>query len=230
MKITHIFFDLDRTLWDFDLNSQKTLLNIYKEFSLKERGVKSFDIFLDHYKEINEKLWGLYRQDLISKDELRSKRFDLTLNKYSIKDNELASKIGDTYVSKSPLQTSLFPYTKEVLSYLKSKYSLSIITNGFDEVQKIKLKASGLDVFFDTVITSDFVNAKKPNPTIFNYALNINNVSAKNSVMIGDDLLVDIIGAKEIGFFQIYFNPKNTPHNQNCDYEIRCLSEIKNIL
>ena len=79
----------------------------------------SFDIFLDHYKEINEKLWGLYRQDLISKDELRSKRFDLTLNKYSIKDNELASKIGDTYVSKSPLQTSLFPYTKEVLSYLK---------------------------------------------------------------------------------------------------------------
>ena len=128
MNVTHIFFDLDRTLWDFDLNSQKTLLDIYKEFSLKERGVKSFDIFLDHYKEINEKLWGLYRQDLISKDELRSKRFDLTLNKYSIKDNELASKIGDTYVSKSPLQTSLFPYTKEVLSYLKSKYSLSIIT------------------------------------------------------------------------------------------------------
>jgi putative hydrolase of the HAD superfamily len=230
LNISHIFFDLDRTLWDFDVNSQKTLLDIYNEYSLNVRGVKSFDLFLKHYLKINESLWDLYRQDLISKDDLRSKRFDLTLNKFSINNNELASEIGNTYVSKSPLQTSLFPYTKDVLSYLKEKYSLSIITNGFDEVQKIKLKASGLDTFFDTVVTSDFVNVKKPNPIIFKYALDINNVSAENSIMIGDDLLVDIIGAKDVGFSQIYFNPNNIPHNKICDYEIRSLSEIKNIL
>ena len=92
MNISHIYFDLDRTLWDFEVNSQKTLLDIYNEYSLNVRGVKSFDLFLKHYLKINESLWDLYRQDLISKDDLRSKRFDLTLNKFSISPSTVISQ------------------------------------------------------------------------------------------------------------------------------------------
>ena len=116
------------------------------------------------------------------------------------------------------------------LDYLKNKYNLHIITNGFEEVQNIKLKTSKLISFFDKIITSEKVNAKKPDPKIFKYALEQVNVKAENTIMIGDDLPVDIIGAKNVGMYQIYFNPNNKQYSQEVDYEIKNLIEIKEIL
>jgi putative hydrolase of the HAD superfamily len=230
MKITDIFFDLDRTLWDFDLNAHKTLMYIYQEFSLNIRGVIDVDKFISSYIVHNEKLWSLYRENRVSKEFLRSERFRLTLFDFGVDDNDLSIQIGDEYISRCPLQTSLFPYSIEILEYLNKKYNLHIITNGFEEVQHIKMNASGLSTFFDNIITSELVNVKKPDPIIFQYALDKAKVLAKNSIMIGDDLPVDIIGAKNIGMSQIYFNPKKKAHNEKIDYEISCLSEIKNIL
>jgi|TARA_B110000240_G_scaffold158982_1_gene177203 putative hydrolase of the HAD superfamily len=230
MKITHVFFDLDRTLWDFDLNSYNTLLDIFHDFSLKDKGIKDPVFFIEQYIKINESLWSLYRDDLITKEDLRSRRFYQTLQEYSIQDLQLAKDIGDAYVKNSPLQTVLFPHTIEILTYLQKKYSLSIITNGFEEVQHIKLKASAIDHFFDHVVTSEAVDVKKPNPIIFQYALDKAKVSAKSSIMIGDDLPVDILGAKSMGMSHVFFNPKKNSHSQKIDFEISCLSDLKNIL
>tara|TARA_B110000196_G_C20862487_1_gene528029 strand:- start:28 stop:720 length:693 start_codon:yes stop_codon:yes gene_type:complete len=230
MNISDIFLDLDRTLWDFDLNARKTLIDIFKKYSLYVRGISSVDDFIESYTIHNERLWLLYREDKISKELLRSERFNLTFLDFKIIDNELAVEVGEEYINKCPLQTSLFPHTIEILNYLNNKYNLHIITNGFEEVQHIKLRASNLTSFFNNVITSEMVGVKKPNPIIFQYALDQANVIASNSIMIGDDLPVDILGAKAIGISQIYFNPKKEPHNEEIDYEIACLSEIKNIL
>jgi len=226
MKITDIFFDLDRTLWDFDLNAHTTLVELCNLNNLR---VDAED-FIKCYNNHNEKLWGLYRENKISKETLRSKRFKLTLADFSINNDDLASKLGDEYVAKCPLQTALFPYTFEILKYLQKKYKLHIITNGFEEVQHIKLKASGLTPFFQKIITSEKVNVKKPDPKIFDYALNLVGAKPKNTIMIGDDLPVDIIGAKKTGIHQIYFNPNKKEHNEKIDFEISSLLEIKEIL
>ena len=230
MNISDVFLDLDRTLWDFDLNAHNTLIDIFHEYSLSNKGISSPQKFIDSYILHNERLWSLYRQDKISKELLRSERFKLTFSDFGINDNLLAVDIGEDYINKCPLQTSLFPHTIETLNYLNVKYNLHIITNGFEEVQHIKLKASNLISFFDNIITSEMVNVKKPNPIIFQYALDKANVSAKESIMIGDDLPVDILGAKALGMPHIYFNPSKKNHSEEIDYEISCLSEIKNIL
>jgi putative hydrolase of the HAD superfamily len=172
----------------------------------------------------------LYRDNKISKSLLRSERFGLTLNEFSVDDNDLAVKIGDEYIKKCPLQTTLFPYAVEILNYLKTKYKLHIITNGFDEVQHIKLKASGLTHFFSEIVTSEKVDVKKPDPKIFNYALTKAKTTSVKSIMIGDDLPVDILGAKQVGMSQIYFNPDKKNHNEKIDYEISSLDQIKEIL
>ena len=230
MKISDVFLDLDRTLWDFDLNARKTLIDIFEKYCLYSIGISSVDDFIKSYTLQNEKLWSLYREDKISKELLRSERFNLTFLDFKIINNELAVEVGEEYINQCPLQTSLFPYTVEVLNYLNNKYNLHIITNGFEEVQHIKLKASKLTSFFNNIITSEMVKVKKPNPIIFQYALDQANVNASNSIMIGDDLPVDILGAKAIGMSQIYFNPKKEPHHEEIDYEVSCLNEIKNIL
>ena len=160
MTIKHIFFDLDRTLWDFEKNSIVTLTEIFNDFNLSKLGVSSVNLFIDKYKYHNNKLWDLYRDNKISKEYLRDSRFALALNEFNIQDSNLGKSIGRTYIEKSPLKTGLFPNTVEVLNYLFKKYKLHIITNGFNEVQHIKLKASLLNNFFENVITSEQVGVK----------------------------------------------------------------------
>jgi putative hydrolase of the HAD superfamily len=230
MKYTHLFFDLDRTLWDFEKNSKEALTEMYNHFDLIKLGVPSADIFIEKYKVHNEHLWSLYRKGKIDKDSLRSYRFELCLNDFSISDDKLAADLGDMYVKTSPYKTNLFPFTHEVLKYLKTKYHLHIITNGFEEVQHIKLKQSKLDVYFDKVITSEHIGVKKPDSKIFNYALFSTKSELSQSLMLGDDFAVDILGAKNIGMDQVFFNPFNESFDGKPTFEISCLSELLRLL
>ena len=153
-NIKHIFFDLDHTLWDFDKNSEEALVDIYSKLNL-EINVSSFQRFLKKYREINQRYWNLYRQNLVTKEQVRDGRFIDTLNFFKF-DNakELGCKMSQLYVETSPYKTNLFPYTHEVLIKLKSKYKLHIITNGFVEVQHIKLSKSSLTEYFDVIVCS----------------------------------------------------------------------------
>ena len=228
-KYEHIFFDLDRTLWHFDENSKKVLNDIYKHFKLFS-GISSVDAFIAKYEEVNEGLWNLYRDDKITKDDLRWKRFGDTLNHFNIQNDVKANKIADYYVYHSPRQTVLFPETKKVLDYLSEKYKLHIITNGFEEVQHIKLKESGLAKYFDVIILSEKVGVKKPHPYIFKKAFSESGANAKNSVMIGDDLYADIYGAQRVKMDAIYFNFNKSVHDKYVQQEINCLTELYKLL
>ena len=230
MNIKHIFFDLDRTLWDFESNSLQTLTELFNQFNLSYLGLNSAENFIRKYKIHNERLWDLYREDKITKEELRGKRFYLTLKEYGIEDERLSEKIGLEYVRKSPLKKKLFPYTLDVLNYLNKKYEMHIITNGFEEVQHVKLSQSGLSSFFKHIITSEKVGVKKPNIKIFEYAFNKAKAQKDESILIGDDLIADIFGAKNAGIQQIYFNPNKIIHDENIEFEINCLSQLKELL
>ncbi|UTW62565.1 YjjG family noncanonical pyrimidine nucleotidase [bacterium SCSIO 12741] len=229
MPIRHLFFDLDRTLWDFRSNSRETLDEIYQVFNLKEAGVSDPMTFIHTYEEVNEYMWHLYRINQLSKEELRYGRFGQALGKLGVRNETLAGEIGDYYIEHSPKKTNLLDHAFPVLDYLKPKYELHIITNGFEEVQKVKLENSGLSHYFGEVITSEMAGCKKPDQRIFEFALKSSGAEASQSVMIGDDLTADIVGARGAGISQVYFNPLEEQHNEQPDWEIGCLSELLEI-
>ncbi|MBC8265718.1 MAG: noncanonical pyrimidine nucleotidase, YjjG family [Flavobacteriales bacterium] len=229
MKYKHIFFDLDRTLWDFEVNSHETLLELCSNYNLKKIGVDDYENFIRTYKNHNAKLWDLYRVDKISQEDLRRERFQRTLADYNIKDSLLAEKIGEDYINVCPRKNKLYPYAFEVLDYLKERYELHIITNGFDKTQHIKLEHSNLKPYFKQIITSEKTGVKKPNPLIFSQAISLATASKNESVYIGDDLIVDILGCQNFGIDGVYFNPEKTKHSECPKFEISCLSELKKI-
>ena len=230
MKIEHLFFDLDRTLWDFETNSYEELTNLYHVHSLHRLGISLSDEFIKVYKNINESCWEKYRLNQLSKEKLRSERFFLTLEYFGITNQKLAIKIGNDYVKNSPFRTKLIPFTVQLLNALKDHFKLHIITNGFEEVQNIKLRESRLNHYFDKVITSEMAGSKKPDPAIFNYAFKMSGALVENSVMIGDDLNTDISGAIKVKMKAIYYNPHQKVHDFKIWKEVQNLNEIKKIL
>ncbi len=221
-----IFFDLDHTLWDFETNSKEALTELADKHKLIERGIPSLDSFLSEYFAINERLWEDYRKNIISKETLRNDRFHQALKKYEIDDIQLATAIGNDYVAIAPYKTNLFPHSIEVLEYLKNKYSLYIITNGFEEVQHLKLSNSKLSHYFSEVITSEKSGFKKPDKRMFHFSLSLANARYETSIMIGDSLEADILGAKNAGMHQVYFNPEAKVHSEDITHEIKSLKEL----
>jgi len=225
----HIFFDIDRTLWDFDQNMLDALRDIYFDFNLSNY-IPDINSFVNTYTKHNDYLWEKYRQGELKKDILRFKRFDLTLREYGVNEQLIAKKMGEEYIRISPTKTALIPHTREVLQYLNPKYKLHIISNGFDEVQFPKLERCHIAEYFDKVITSESSGYQKPCPEAFGFSLSAANAKKEESIMIGDDLEIDIIGAKKFGIDQIYFNRYSVAHKSKPTYEIHNLLELKKIL
>ncbi|MGD9977843.1 MAG: YjjG family noncanonical pyrimidine nucleotidase [Bacteroidales bacterium] len=225
----HLFFDLDRTLWDFEQNKVDALRDIYFDYQL-DIAFPNILTFIDTFTRHNDYLWDKYIKGELSKDVLRFKRFEITLNDYGIDNQRLAKTIGDEYLKIMPLKTALVPGTRDLLEYLGKKYKLHIISNGFNEVQLPKLQRCHIDHYFEWVVTSEIAGYHKPDPRVFGYSLSKANAKKEESLMIGDDLNVDIVGAKKFGIDQIYFNPGNVPHKLKITYEVNSLSEIMKIL
>lgn len=226
----HIFFDLDRTLWDFDKNSGEALAEIFDHFNLQSLGVENCDVFNTKYREINDQKWDAYRRGRLRKKELRIQRFTEVLAHFGCHDLALGSRIDRFYVSVSPHKTALFPGTLETLDYLSAKYKMHIITNGFEEVQHIKLKKSGLTRYFDVVMTSERAMARKPDPAVFKLAFAEAGAKANHSIMVGDDLGTDISGARSVWMDQVYFNPNGITHDDDVTHEIERIDQLKTIL
>jgi putative hydrolase of the HAD superfamily len=230
MKYRHLFFDLDHTLWDFEANSRKTLEELYVSFNLLQKGINDFDAFNKSYIVHNDKLWDRYRKGFIKVDELRWKRMWLTLLDFKIGDESLAKALGIEFLNLLPTRTILFPYTTEILQYLAGKnYQLHLITNGFEKTQHSKLKNSGLDSFFTEVITSEGSNSLKPHAEIFEYALKKTGARLEESIMLGDDLDVDITGARNAGWDQVYVNHLNKTPTIAPTYTVGNLKELESI-
>lgn len=226
----HLFFDLDHTLWDFETNSEKALTILYEEYDLKNN-FNSYAGFLKVYKKINGKLWYQYGKGQITKEELRVRRFYDTLKKFKTDDLELAKKLGEGYLSISPFQTTLFPGAIETLTSLKNdEYKMHIITNGFKEVQYIKLEKSGILDFFDVIVCSEEVGLNKPAKEVFYHSLELAKAKPTESIMIGDDLRVDVIGAEKVGMKGVLFDPNNSYKEGAHEWHIDNLNKIPELI
>ncbi|WP_299676840.1 YjjG family noncanonical pyrimidine nucleotidase [uncultured Dokdonia sp.] len=205
-EIKDVFFDLDHTLWDFDRNSG---LAFAKIFDKNEIDV-NLDEFLKVYSPINFQYWKWYREERVTKSQLRYGRFKKTFDALNINvADDTIDRLSEDYITHLPDHNYLFDGAIELLEYLKPKYKLHIITNGFEEVQHKKLKNSKIDSYFDTVTTSEAVGVKKPNPRIFKVALQEANATAVHSMMIGDTYEADILGAEGVNMKTICYNYHN---------------------
>ncbi|MCK5400318.1 MAG: YjjG family noncanonical pyrimidine nucleotidase [Flavobacteriaceae bacterium] len=219
-NISHIFFDLDHTLWDFDKNSALTFEKI---FELNNIDI-NLDEFLEMYVPINLKYWKLYREERIDKGALRYGRLNdvFRILSFEIK-TSMIYKLSEDYISYLSTFNHLFDGAIEILEYLQVNYKLHIITNGFKEVQQGKLNNANIGYYFDTVTNSEMVGVKKPNPKIFKHALNIAKASQENSIMVGDNYEADILGAINFGLDAICFNY----HNEVLGNEVK---QVNNLL
>jgi len=230
MKYRCILFDLDHTLWDFETNSHQTLQELYLHYQLENRGVASFSAFYETFVEINTRLWELYDQGKITREKIRFERFHGILDKLGITDLELSLTLSDDYVAKSPKKSGLIPDTIEVLEYLYPRYPMTIVTNGFEEIQYTKMESSGLTPYFKNVVTSARAGHKKPSKEIFEFALAESGYEAHEAIMIGDNLFTDIGGAHSASLDTIFFNPNKIAHAEKPCYEIHSLKQLMEIL
>ena len=224
--VTDVFFDLDHTLWDFERNSALTFQRILHENCVDV----DLEDFLRVYIPINFEFWKYYREGKISKEDLRFQRLKKTFDRLGFEvSNALINRLSEQYIQYLSTYNHLFPNTIEILNYLRPKYNLHIITNGFHEVQHKKLRNSKIDTYFNQVINSEMAGVKKPDPVIFKLALSKANALPNTCMMIGDSLEADIIGAKGVGLHTLHFNTNNGPKHDICDM-IHELSEIKSYL
>ena len=230
LKYKSIFFDFDDTLWDIHVNGRDAMAETFEMYKL-EKHFESFDAFYDIYMFHNLSLWEKYRQGTLKKADLVLLRFTLPLQKGGIYDEAFALKMNDDFLEATTTKTRLIPYAKEILDYLSPFYRLFIISNGFSEVQYKKLKNSGLAGYFKKIILSEDVQANKPNPVIFDYALKCTNSRRNESLMIGDSWEADIVGAKNSRIDQVFFNrEQKTELKFQPTFLINQLEELRNIL
>lgn len=225
-----IFFDLDHTLWDYESNSCETLQELFDSYSLSAIGIPDCTVFQKQFKKVNTELWELYDRGLITNEVIRKERFRKILSHFSIDNETLCEKISLDYLYACPKKSGLVPYAVETLQYLSGHYSMTVVTNGFEEIQNLKLAAGDLHKYFEHIVTSQKAGAKKPSREIFEYAMKANFVQPHEVVMIGDNLITDIGGALNASIDTIYFNPEKIEHDVHVKHEIACLSELRNIL
>ena len=202
-NIQHIFFDLDHTLWDFDKNSGLAFASIFKK---NEIGIELED-FLAAYSPINMDYWKMYRENRVTKQDLRYGRLKDTFDvlKLNVTDEKI-DQLSVDYIDHLPNHNHLLEGTLEMLEYLHPNYKLHIITNGFKEVQHKKMESSGILKYFQTVTTSEDVGVKKPDRKIFETALTNAAARIEESIMVGDNFEADILGAHAFGMPAILYN------------------------
>lgn len=230
MAYQHLFFDLDHTLWDFETNSKETIRELFLTHNLHQTISPDFDLFFEKYSYHNKRLWHRYNHGFIKQDELKWKRMWHTMLEFKLSDETFAKKLSAEYLEILPYKKALFPYTAEILSYLLNKnYKLHLITNGFEQIQWRKLDNAQIGQFFSTVITSEAASYLKPHKEIFDFAVSKAGCAYEESIMLGDNLDADILGAINAGMDTVFVNHINEETTLKPTYIIYHLRELEDI-
>lgn len=228
-----LFIDLDNTLYDFSGNSREAYIAVYNLLDY-DRWFRSFEHYYEIYEEYNLRLWALYAEGKITKEHLNAERYSHPLRVVGAPDPEaIGAQFWDEAMKRLPLGSRLMPHAKEILTYLRPKYKMYILSNGFTELQSRKMQSAGIAHYFDGMILSEDIGVNKPNPAIFTHALRVAESTAEESLMIGDNYEVDIEGAQRVGIDQVFYNISKkdlNPEHPQPTFTITSLLELKKIL
>jgi len=204
---------------------------LYEHFKLEELAISPFDKFYTTYLNHNKIIWDRYHKGFITVDDLKWKRMQRTLLDFKIGNDALAKEMSVKFLEILPNQKKLFDYTTEILEYLiNKKYTLHLLTNGFEKTQWSKITNSNIANYFTNVITSEISSCIKPSKEMFEYAINKAGAQLNESIMIGDNLDADIQGAINAGMDSIFVNHINAATTVTPTYTIYHLRELESIL
>ena len=228
MKYDLLLFDADDTLLDF-----KKSENISFQLILEKNGIEG-DVKSLHesYKVINDLLWSQHAMGLVSKDFLKVERFRKFLEVNNLNGNP--NQLCEDYLETLPNQVFLIDGAIDLLKTLHGKIPLIIITNGIGTVQHKRLLNSGLKSFIELMVISEECGFSKPDRRIFDYTFNLLNRSSSTSktLMIGDKLETDILGAQNIEIDSCWFNPNKDSNTTSIQptYEIQNIFDLLGII
>ncbi|PKF72851.1 YjjG family noncanonical pyrimidine nucleotidase [Chryseobacterium sp. PMSZPI] len=231
MKMQHVFFDLDNTLWDHRRNAYLTIKDLFEKKEITSKYKIDFEEFHAVYHEINESLWEKIRDGIIGKEYLREHRFYDSFKHFGVDDKELSLYFEENFLDNIVSHNELVEGAEDILDYLKAKnYTLHIISNGFQEVTERKCTLSGIAPYFKTITSADAVGVRKPNPKIFEYSLGLSEAKKEESIMIGDDWIADAIGGRDFGMETIFFDVYKEEKKEVGLKSITHLQQIKEYL
>ncbi|EIM75128.1 HAD superfamily hydrolase [Nitritalea halalkaliphila LW7] len=229
-RYEHIFFDLDHTLWDYDTNVRHALHALYGQFGLQERGIHSPERLLQAFNQVNFELWAMYDKGEVDKVSLRQRRFPWIFEVAEADPQAVPAGLEEAFMQQTSSQPGLMPHALDLLHYLKPRYPLHIITNGFDESQALKMRSSGLSPFFELVVTSETTGHKKPDRRIFDYALERLQTRPEACLMVGDNPNSDMLGALNAGIDRVFYTPNGRSCQHPVTHTIRQLDQLKSLL
>jgi len=204
-----VFFDLDGTLWDYRANAKETLTHMVEQFDLPVDPVVLGETFL----EVNDALWGGYQRGQLTQKRFRELRFIKVLSALGIQDYGLAHRLSEHYIVHCPKNGRLKEGVVQMLKELKKAgIPMYIATNGFHDVQKVKLSTSGLTPFFRRLYSPQVLKCRKPDPAYFQGMLRDAGVEAENAVMVGDEASMDVFPAQALGIRSYYVGHKKIPN------------------
>ena len=227
MKYKVILFDADETLFDFKKAEREAFKNTMIEFGVSYDESYHFNI----YKEINTAIWKELEEGLITQEKLKTERFRRFIEKIEMDFNE--NDFATTYMKYLGEGSFLFEGAKELIEDLSDKYILSIVTNGLTAVQERRVKKSVIAKYFKDIVISEEVGISKPNPDIFEHAINnLGKFSKDEVLMIGDSLNSDIRGGINYNIDTCWYNPNNAENKTNLKptYEMVDYKELRNLL
>ena len=249
MKYKDLFIDFDDTLYDTHGNSEIALKETFDVFHL-ERFFPEPQVFYDAYWQANVDLWERYSKGEITRDHLIIERFRRPLSTYqgdckATQTDRITPpweeqaetyylEMSDVFLDFCSSKPGVIAGARELMVYLKMKgYRMHMTSNGFHEVQYKKLEACGLRDYFDTIILSEDAGVNKPSPDYFAHALKMSGAHRDSTLMIGDNLQTDIMGALHAGIDALLFNRWATD-TKNCPlaptYTVDNLMNITTIL
>jgi putative hydrolase of the HAD superfamily len=229
-KYKHLFFDLDHTLWDYDTNAAAALTDLHAKHDLHQKSGITADELISTFFKVNYALWDDFDIGVIGKEDIRKYRFPNIYDSLGVSHDHIPLNIEVEYVDLCPTKKATMPMAHEVLDYLNGKFHIHVITNGFKEIQTKKMESALLAPFFTEVITSESAGYRKPDPRVFEFALDKAGASKQESIMIGDNLTTDIGGARNAGIDQVFFNPDKRIHQEKITHEIQNLGQLMELL
>ena len=231
MRMQHVFFDLDNTLWDHRRNAYLAIKELFETQEINSKYNIDFEDFHAVYHDINEELWEKIRDGIIGKEYLREHRFYDSFMLFGVDNKELSLYFEENFLDNIVSYNELVEGAEEVLEYLKSKnYKLHIISNGFQEVTERKCTLSGIAAYFETITSADAVGVRKPDPKIFEYSLGLSEAKKEESIMIGDDWIADALGGRDFGMDTIFFDVYKENKKETGLKSITHLQQIKEYL
>ena len=227
----HLFFDLDHTLWDFDRNSAESIAELYEQHRLTELGIPSAEVFSEKFIAVNRKLWRAFDLNEITHAYIRENRFPMVLSALGLDNIAGFPDLNEGYLSLLPRKAHLTEAARELLDHLHGRYEMHIITNGFDDIQALKLASSDIAHYFTHVVTNGSAGGhKKPDPRIFEFSLTLAGATVQESLMIGDNYEADILGAQAVGLDTVFYNPKGEVVDVVPTHDIRHWQELIELL